>query len=360
MTILVTGGAGFIGTTFIREWVELGLEKVVNLDLLTYAGNEENLASIPSDRHLLVKGSIGDMELVKELLRVHRPRAVVHLAAESHVDRSIGGPSAFIETNIVGSFGLLEAARDHLGSLSAIERGEFRFLHVSTDEVYGSLSPSDPPFTEGSPYAPSSPYSASKAASDHLAKAYARTYGIPAVVTNCSNNYGPWQHPEKLIPLMISRALENRPLPVYGDGRQVRDWLWVSDHCAALRLALAKGRPGESYNVGGGCEMANIEVVEALCSILDDLAPACSPRRDLIAHVADRPGHDRRYAVDSSKIRSELGWAPKKAFSDGLRETAAWYLARPEWARRVLARGRRHGGGGADLWGGAGGPADAP
>ena len=335
MTILVTGGAGFFGTNFILDWLDLGLERVVNLDKLTYAGNRHNLSGLPEDRHLLVEGDIGDRRLVGELLRSHRPRAVVNFAAESHVDRSIDGPGDFIETNVVGTFGLLESLRAYLGELPEAEREAFRLLHVSTDEVYGALGPDDPAFTERTPFAPNSPYSASKAASDHLVRAYRHTYGLPAVTTNCSNNYGPFQFPEKLIPLMIQNALTNRSLPVYGDGRQVRDWLHVSDHCAALRLALERGRIGETYNIGGGAERSNLEVVEAVCDLVDEMAPVCSKRRDLITHVKDRPGHDRRYAVDYSKAAAELGFAPRMSFAEGLRATVAWYVARQDWVRSV-------------------------
>lgn len=335
MPILVTGGAGFIGTNFILEWLALGLEPVINLDKLTYAGNAQNLSNLPTDRHMLVEGDIGDRALVDKLLAEKKPRAVVNFAAESHVDRSIDGPRDFIDTNVVGTFNLLEAVRAHMGSLEPGEKESFRLLHVSTDEVYGSLGPCDPPFTELTPYAPNSPYSASKAASDHLVRAYHHTYGMPALTTNCSNNYGPWQFPEKLIPLMIQNALTNLPLPVYGDGRQVRDWLHVADHCRGLRLVLEKGRVGETYNLGGGAERSNMEVVNAICDLVDELAPTCSSRRDLIKHVKDRPGHDRRYAIDFSKAGAELGFAPEMSFDRGLRATVEWYMERQDWVHSV-------------------------
>jgi dTDP-glucose 4,6-dehydratase len=335
MTILVTGGAGFIGTNFIREWLDLGLEPVINLDKLTYAGNIRNLEELPEESYILVKGDIGDRRLVSNLLEERRPRAVINFAAESHVDRSIHGPEDFIETNVVGTFRLLEAVRAHLGTLEAKEREAFRLLHVSTDEVYGSLGENDPPFTELSPYAPNSPYSASKAASDHLVRAYVRTYDLPAVTTNCSNNYGPWQFPEKLIPLMIVSALADKPLPVYGDGLQARDWLYAADHCRGLRLALERGAVGQSYNFGGGAELSNIEVVRKVCDILDELVPTGSKRRDLITFVKDRPGHDRRYAIDYSKARNDLGFSPRTGFEAGLRATIEWYLGRGEWIREI-------------------------
>ncbi|MDR2456745.1 MAG: dTDP-glucose 4,6-dehydratase [Deltaproteobacteria bacterium] len=335
MTILVTGGAGFIGTNFILEWLGSGLEPVVNLDKLTYAGNRRNLEELPRERYELVQGDIGDPRLLAGLLEERRPRAVINFAAESHVDRSIHGPEDFIETNVVGTFRLLEALRAYLGKLSPKQREAFRLLHVSTDEVYGSLGESDPPFTELSPYAPNSPYSASKAASDHLVRAYVHTYGLPAITTNCSNNYGPWQFPEKLIPLMIVSALADKPLPVYGDGLQVRDWLYAGDHCRGLRLALERGAIGQSYNFGGGAERANIEVVGKVCDILDELVPARSPRRSLITYVKDRPGHDRRYAIDYSKAEKDLGFSPEMSFEAGLRATVEWYLGRGEWIREI-------------------------
>jgi dTDP-glucose 4,6-dehydratase len=336
MTILVTGGAGFIGANFVLHWLASEPEAVVNLDALTYAGNLANLASLAGDpRHVFVRGDICDAALLARLFTEHRPRAVVHFAAESHVDRSIHGPGAFVQTNVVGTFELLEAARAHWNALAGEEKARFRFLHVSTDEVYGSLAESDPAFTEATPYAPNSPYSASKAGSDHLVRAYHHTYGFPAVTTNCSNNYGPYQFPEKLIPLMIANALEGKPLPVYGDGRQVRDWLYVADHCEAIRVALAKGRPGETYNVGGNSEKRNLEVVHALCDTLDRLRPRQGSYRSLIAFVTDRPGHDRRYAIDATKIRNELGWQPRESFESGLAKTVAWYLDNAAWTAQV-------------------------
>ena len=336
MTILVTGGAGFIGSNFVLDWLPETGEPVVNLDKLTYAGNLANLASIADDpRHRFVQGDIGDREAVEALLASHRPRAVVHFAAESHVDRSIHGPGEFVQTNVVGTFRLLEAARGYWQSLSGAERDAFRFLHVSTDEVYGSLSESDPAFSETTAYAPNSPYSASKAASDHLVRAYHHTYGLPVLTTNCSNNYGPFQFPEKLVPLMIANALEGKPLPVYGDGRQVRDWLYVGDHCEAIRRALAKGRPGEVYNIGGNAEKRNLEVVHAICDVLQGLRPREGGYRGLVAYVADRPGHDRRYAIDARKIRAELGWSPRESFETGLARTVRWYLDNAAWVAQV-------------------------
>jgi dTDP-glucose 4,6-dehydratase len=335
--ILVTGGAGFIGSNFVLDWLAAGGEGVVNLDALTYAGNRENLASVSGDaRHVFVQGDICDRALVDELLATHRPRAVVHFAAESHVDRSIHGPGAFMRTNVEGTFALLEAARAHWGRLPADEWAAFRFLHVSTDEVYGSLGPADPAFTESHPYEPNSPYSASKAASDHLVRAWHHTYGLPVLTTNCSNNYGPYHFPEKLIPLMIVNALAGKPLPVYGDGMQVRDWLYVKDHCAAIREVLARGRLGETYNVGGWNERPNIEIVRLVCALLDELRPdpAGSYAR-LITHVADRPGHDRRYAIDARKIERELGWRPAETFETGIRKTIRWYLDHGDWVARV-------------------------
>ncbi|HEX9183655.1 MAG TPA: dTDP-glucose 4,6-dehydratase [Burkholderiales bacterium] len=326
--LLVTGGAGFIGSNFVLSTIAQTGEPIVNLDKLTYAGNLANLEALRADaRHSFVQGDIGDRGLVGTLLARHRPRAIVHLAAESHVDRSIEGPAEFIQTNIVGTFGLLEEARAYWMALPAEERAAFRFLHVSTDEVYGSLGPQDPAFSETTPYAPNSPYSASKAASDHLVRAYHHTYGLPTLVTNCSNNYGPRQFPEKLIPLMIHRALAGKPLPVYGDGQNVRDWLYVEDHCTALRAVLDKGRLGEVYNIGGRAEMKNIDLVKTLCALLDEAKPRTGGSyAALISFVKDRPGHDRRYAIDSSKIERELGWQPAESFASGLKKTVRWYL----------------------------------
>jgi dTDP-glucose 4,6-dehydratase len=336
MTILVTGGAGFIGSNFVLDWLASQSEAVVNLDALTYAGNLANLASIARDeRHRFVRGDIGDRELTQRLLDEHRPRAIVHFAAESHVDRSIHGPAAFVQTNVIGTFELLEAVRAHWQRLDGASKDAFRFLHVSTDEVYGSLSESDPAFSETTPYAPNSPYSASKAGSDHLVRAYHHTYGLPTVTTNCSNNYGPYQFPEKLIPLMIANALEGKALPVYGDGRQVRDWLYVTDHCEAIRVALARGRVGETYNVGGNSERRNLDVVHALCDVLDQARPRSGGYRALIQFVADRPGHDRRYAIDARKIASELGWRPRESFETGLAKTVRWYLDHADWVAQV-------------------------
>ncbi|WP_447936618.1 dTDP-glucose 4,6-dehydratase [Thermomonas fusca] len=336
-TWLVTGGAGFIGGNFVLEAVARGV-KVVNLDALTYAGNRDTLASIEGDpNHVFVHGDIGDRALVAQLLAEHCPDAVVNFAAESHVDRSIDGPAAFIQTNVVGTLALLEAVRDHWKALDGDAKDNFRFLHVSTDEVYGSLGETGL-FTETTPYAPNSPYSASKAASDHLVRAFHHTYGLPVLTTNCSNNYGPYHFPEKLIPLVIAKALAGEPLPVYGDGKQVRDWLFVTDHCEAIRTVLAKGRVGETYNVGGNAEKQNIEVVKAICALLDARRPREDgrPRESQITFVADRPGHDRRYAIDASKLRDELGWQPRYSFEQGIAETVDWYLAHQDWVRRVL------------------------
>ncbi len=333
-TILVTGGAGFIGSNFILHWIEFTGSKVVNLDLLTYAGNPANVASLRGNpRHLLVQGDICNPELAGSLLREHQPRAILHFAAESHVDRSIAAPGSFLRTNVEGTCVLLEQARLYWSTLSPAARSAFRFLHVSTDEVYGSLGPTDPPFSETAPYAPNSPYAASKAAADHFARAYHHTWGLPVLTTRCSNNYGPFQFPEKLIPLMILHALEGKPLPVYGDGRNVRDWLFVEDHCAAIRAVLKDGRPGETYNIGGDSEHANIDVVTGLCDLVDEMAPPlpAGPRRKLIAFVPDRPGHDRRYAMDHTKITRELGWQPAVSFEAGLCRTVRWYLDHPEW-----------------------------
>jgi len=337
--ILVTGGAGFIGSNFVLDWLASNDEPVVNIDKLTYAGNLENLASLRDNaRHVFVRADICDPQRIPEVLAQYRPRAIVHFAAESHVDRSIHSPGAFIETNVRGTFNLLEAARAYWGSLEQGDKEAFRFLHVSTDEVYGSLGPDDAPFTETTPYAPNSPYSASKAASDHLVRAYHHTYGLPVLTTNCSNNYGPYHFPEKLIPLMITKARAGAPLPVYGDGQQVRDWLYVSDHCAAIRRVLEAGRTGEVYNVGGWNEKANLEVVHLLCDILDELSPkegGARSYREQITYVADRPGHDRRYAIDARKIERELGWKPAETFETGIRKTVEWYLHNEEWVRNV-------------------------
>jgi dTDP-glucose 4,6-dehydratase len=337
-TILVTGGAGFIGSNFVLQWIESTGTAVINLDLLTYAGNPDNLAPLKNDsRHQLMRGDICDAELVAALLQEHRPRAVVHFAAESHVDRSIASPSAFIRTNVQGTFTLLEQARAYWSELDEAGRRAFRFLHVSTDEVYGSLGPQDQAFSETSAYAPNSPYAASKAASDHLARAYYHTYGLPVITTNCSNNYGPFQFPEKLIPLMILNALEGKPLPVYGDGGNVRDWLFVEDHCSAIRAVLEGGSIGETYNIGGNSERKNIKVVKDICDVVDELRPngALGPRRRLVTFVTDRPGHDRRYAINTSKINRELGWRPAETFEGGLRKTVAWYLENSPWVDGV-------------------------
>ena len=330
--LLVTGGAGFIGSNFVLSTIAESGEPIVNLDKLTYAGNLANLEGLRADtRHVFAQGDICDRALVRGLFERHRPRAVVHLAAESHVDRSIEGPAPFVQTNVVGTFSLLEEARAYWAGLAEPERGAFRFLHVSTDEVYGSLGPGDPAFSETTPYAPNSPYSASKAGSDHLVRAYHHTYGLPVLVTNCSNNYGPHQFPEKLIPLMIHHALAGKPLPVYGDGQNVRDWLFVLDHCAALRAVLARGRPGEVYNIGGGAEMKNIDLVRMVCALLDDARPRTGGSyASLITFVKDRPGHDRRYAIDSRKIQRELGWRPAESFASGLKKTVRWYLEQRE------------------------------
>jgi dTDP-glucose 4,6-dehydratase len=338
--ILVTGGAGFIGSNFVTSWIATIGTPVVNLDKLTYAGNRENLSSLSGDpRHVFVQGDINDRALLDKLLAAHQPRAIVHFAAESHVDRSIHGPEDFVITNVNGTFHLLEAARAYWSGLSGPGKTDFRFLHVSTDEVYGSLSAADPAFTETTPYAPNSPYSASKAASDHLVRAYFHTYHMPVLTTNCSNNYGPFQFPEKLIPLMILNALAGKPLPVYGDGLNVRDWLFVLDHCDAIREVLQAGRPGETYNIGGNSEMKNIDVVQTICSILDQLRPdsAYRPHASLIQYVKDRPGHDRRYAMDITKINRELGWRPKCSFADGIRATVQWYLDHGDWIAHVAS-----------------------
>ena len=338
MTILVTGGAGFIGSNFVHGWLAQSDEPIVNLDQLTYAGNRQSLKQHEGDaRHLFVHGDICDTVLLRRLFEAHRFRAVIHLAAESHVDRSIFGPGEFIQTNINGTFALLEAARAFHAGLDAAAQNAFRFLHVSTDEVYGSLAPGEPPFAEHRRYEPNSPYSASKAASDHLVRAYHHTYGLPVLTTNCSNNYGPFHFPEKLIPLCILNALGGKPLPVYGDGQQIRDWLYVTDHCRAIRRVLEDGRPGETYNIGGWNEMANLSVVHLLCDLLDRLKPRldAASYREQIKFVTDRPGHDRRYAIDAAKIERELGWKPIETFATGLEKTVRWYLANQDWVDNV-------------------------
>jgi dTDP-glucose 4,6-dehydratase len=338
MTLLVTGGAGFIGANFVLDWLAESSETVVNLDKLTYAGNLQTLASLQGHpHHVFVQGDIGDTALVSQLMQAHRPRAVINFAAESHVDRSIHGPGEFIETNIVGTFRLLESVRGYWSALPPAEKSAFRFLHVSTDEVYGSLSPDEPAFAETHRYEPNSPYSASKAASDHLVRAWHHTYGLPVITTNCSNNYGPFHFPEKLIPLMIVNALAGKSLPVYGDGMQIRDWLYVKDHCSAIRRVLQAGRLGETYNVGGWNEKPNIEIVHTVCKLLDELRPKPdgSSYATQITTVTDRPGHDRRYAIDARKLEQELGWKPAETFDSGIRKTAAWYLAHPDWVSNV-------------------------
>ncbi len=342
--ILVTGGAGFIGSNFVLEWLDRSREgqsgPLVNVDCLTYAGNLRNLQQVADNpEYAFVRANICDRACMDQLLGQHRPRAILHFAAESHVDRSILGPEAFVETNVRGTFVLLEAARAYWTQLPDDDRAQFRFLHVSTDEVYGSLGADDPAFREDTPYSPNSPYSATKAASDHLVRAYFHTYGLPTIITNCSNNYGPYHFPEKLIPLMITHALAGKPLPIYGDGQNVRDWLYVGDHCAALRLVLERGRPGETYNIGGRNERSNAEVVEKICEILDELRPDSQhcPHKQLIRFVKDRPGHDRRYAIDAAKLERELGWRPRETFSTGLRKTVEWYLANPAWTEEVLS-----------------------
>jgi len=357
VSILVTGGAGFIGANFVLDWLAQENELVVNLDKLTYAGNLENLSSLEgNERHVFTQGDIGDATLVGRLLAEHRPRAVINFAAESHVDRSIHGPGAFIQTNIVGTFHLLESVRAYWNGLDSDAQRQFRFLHVSTDEVYGSLAPQAPAFSETNRYEPNSPYAASKAASDHLVRAYHHTYGLPVLTTNCSNNYGPYHFPEKLIPLCILNALAGKPLPIYGDGRQIRDWLYVKDHCSAIRLVLQAGRVGETYNVGGWSEKTNLEVVQTLCDILDELKPVSGKwevgsgktplptahsllptYRSLITYVADRPGHDRRYAIDATKIERELGWKPEETFETGIRKTVKWYLDNQRWVANVMS-----------------------
>ena len=337
MTLLVTGGAGFIGSNFVLDWLRQSDEKIINLDALTYAGNLENLASLQGDaRHLFVQGDICDRALIDRLLAEHRPRAVVNFAAESHVDRSISGPGAFMRTNIEGTYTLLEAARAYWSPLPEADKAAFRFHHVSTDEVYGSLAKDDPAFAETKTYEPNSPYSASKAASDHLVRAWHHTYGLPVLTTNCSNNYGPYHFPEKLIPLMIVNALAGKALPVYGDGQQIRDWLFVTDHASAIRAVLAGGKPGEVYNVGGWNEKANIDIVKTVCALLDELRPdPAGPYARLITYVTDRPGHDRRYAIDARKIERELGWRPAETFETGIRKTVQWYLDHPDWVQHV-------------------------
>ena len=340
MTLLVTGGAGFIGSNFVLDWLAQSDEVLINLDALTYAGNLENLASLQEDpRHIFVKGSIGDFDLVARLLAEHQPRAVINFAAESHVDRSIHGPEDFIQTNIVGTFHLLEAVRAYYGQLALEAKNAFRFLHVSTDEVYGSLAKDDPAFTENHRYEPNSPYSASKAASDHLVRAYHHTYGLPVLTTNCSNNYGPYHFPEKLIPLCIHNALAGKPLPIYGDGQQIRDWLYVKDHCSAIRRVLEAGKLGEVYNVGGWNEKANLDVVHTLCAILDELSPRADGQtyKEQITYVTDRPGHDRRYAIDATKLERELGWKPAETFETGIRKTVQWYLDNQSWVQNVTS-----------------------
>jgi dTDP-glucose 4,6-dehydratase len=339
-TIVVTGGAGFIGSNFVLQWLASESSGIINLDKLTYAGNPANLVAVSRDRrYRFLQGDICDRELVAELLITHRPRAIVHFAAESHVDRSIHGPDDFVRTNVIGTFSMLEESRAYWSGLAGDQRDSFRFLHVSTDEVYGSLGPNDPPFTEHTQYAPNSPYSASKAASDHLVRAYFHTYGLPVLTTNCSNNYGPYQFPEKLIPLVILHAMNGRPIPVYGDGQNVRDWIYVADHCEAIRTVLANGGTGETYNVGGGNELKNIEVVETICSTLDELRPndPVVPHKALIKFVTDRPGHDRRYAMNSSKIESELRWKPRETFASGIRKTVEWYLDNQPWIQGVIS-----------------------
>jgi len=338
MTILVTGGAGFIGSNFVLDWIEAIGEPVINLDKLTYAGNLENLAALAGDgRHVFVRGDIQDDDMVDKLLREHQPRAIIHFAAESHVDRSIHGPAEFIQTNINGTFTLLEAARRHWSALGDEAKRRFRFLHVSTDEVYGSLGPREPAFAETHPYQPNSPYSASKAASDHLVRAYFHTYGLPTLTTNCSNNYGPYQFPEKLVPLVIANALAGKGLPIYGDGMNVRDWLYVGDHCAAIRTVLARGAVGETYNIGGCNEKPNMEVVKTICRLLDEMHPdsPVTPHDKLITYVKDRPGHDRRYAIDAAKIGRELAWRPAQTFETGICSTVRWYLDHQDWVRHV-------------------------
>jgi dTDP-glucose 4,6-dehydratase len=339
-TLLVTGGAGFIGSNFVLDWISLGQGRILNLDALTYAGNPENLLALQGNpNHLFFHGNIGDRPLLDDLLATHKPNAIVNFAAESHVDRSIHGPSEFIQTNVVGTFHLLEATRSYWQQLDSPEKSAFRFLHVSTDEVYGSLAPHDAPFSESNRYMPNSPYSASKAASDHLVRAYHHTYGLPVLTTNCSNNYGPFHFPEKLIPLIIHNALAGKPLPIYGDGQQIRDWLFVKDHCSAIRRVLAAGRVGEVYNIGGNNEMANLDVVHHICDLLDSLKPRTDAvsYRSQITFVKDRPGHDKRYAIDASKISGELGWEPSETFASGIRKTVEWYLENQAWVLNITS-----------------------
>ena len=336
--IFVTGGAGFIGANFILNWLQHHNEPVLNIDKLTYAGNLQSLADVEQhENYHFVCADINDKEVLEQLFAKHRPRAILHFAAESHVDRSISGPQAFVETNVNGTFTLLEVAKAYWLNLPAEKQKEFRFLHVSTDEVYGSLSLTDPAFSETTPYAPNSPYSASKAASDHLVRAYHHTYGLPTLTTNCSNNYGSFQFPEKLIPLIILNALNNKPLPIYGDGQNIRDWLYVIDHCDAIATVLAKGVPGETYNIGGNNERTNLEVVHHVCEILDELKPTTISYKELITYVKDRPGHDRRYAIDAQKIKRELGWEPKETFATGIRKTVEWYLNHQDWVNGVIS-----------------------
>jgi dTDP-glucose 4,6-dehydratase len=345
MTNLVTGAAGFIGSNFVLDWFDYSKEDIVSLDLLTYAGNLENLSSLNQNpHHHFVKGNIGDRDLILNLLKKHDIRAVIHFAAESHVDRSIHGPGDFIETNIVGTYNLLESVRSYWNDLDEASKKAFRFLHVSTDEVYGSLNDKAPAFTENHPYEPNSPYSASKAASDHLVRAWFHTYGLPVLTTNCSNNYGPYHFPEKLIPLCILNAVNDKPLPIYGDGKQIRDWLYVKDHCSAIREVLKQGHIGQTYNVGGWNEKTNIEVVETLCAILDELKPKSDDKSyaDQITFVKDRPGHDRRYAIDASKLERELGWRPQETFETGLRKTVIWYLENETWVNHVVSGEYQH------------------
>ena len=344
MTILVTGGAGFIGSNFVLDWLRVSDEPVINLDKLTYAGNLQNLATLAGDaRHVFVQGDIGDAALVSALLTQHQPRAVLNFAAESHVDRSIHGPGEFIQTNIMGTFQLLESVRAYWSGLAPETKAAFRLLHVSTDEVYGSLAKTEPAFTETHRYEPNSPYSASKAASDHLVRAYHHTYGLPVLTTNCSNNYGPFHFPEKLIPLMIVNAQAGKPLPVYGDGQQIRDWLYVTDHCSAIRRVLEAGQVGEVYNVGGWNEKPNLDIVHTVCALLDELKPRADgqPYKNQITYVTDRPGHDRRYAIDARKLEQQLGWKPAETFETGIRKTVQWYLDHPDWVANVLSGGYR-------------------
>ena len=343
--ILVTGGAGFIGSNFVNEWISIVGEPIVNLDLLTYAGNPQNLAAIEGDeRHIFVQGNIGDADLMRALLNQHCPRAIVNFAAESHVDRSIDAPRAFIDTNVVGTATLLDCVRTYWSTLGEDDKAAFRFLHVSTDEVYGTLAADEAAFTERHNFAPNSPYAASKAASDHLVRAWHHTYGLPVLTTNCSNNYGPFHFPEKLIPLMIVNALAGKSLPVYGDGQQIRDWLYVTDHCTAIRRVLEAGRPGETYNIGGWNEQTNIDIVKQVCELLDELRPRADgvSYRNQITHVADRPGHDRRYAIDATKIERELGWRPAETFATGIRKTVQWYLDHPQWVADVQTSAYRN------------------